>query len=72
VTCWRLVTAAASTCVQANAVSTAAIVWGEAATERLSKIELPCRLVRNDGSVVTINGWPADVVRDHDSHGRRE
>jgi FAD:protein FMN transferase len=68
-TCWRLATVAASTCVQANAVSTAAIVWGEAAVQRLSKIELPCRLVHNDGSVLAINGWPADVASAHNSQG---
>jgi thiamine biosynthesis lipoprotein len=68
-TCWRLATVAASTCVQANAASTAAIVWGEAAVQRLSKIEMPCRLVHNDGSVLAINGWPADVASAHDSRG---
>ncbi len=59
-TCWHLVSVAASSCVVANAASTAAIVWGEAAPPRLSAMGLACRLVGNDGSVVVLNGWPPD------------
>jgi thiamine biosynthesis lipoprotein len=57
---WQLVSVAARTCVEANAASTAGIVWGDAALERLSALRLPCRLVRDDGSVVTLGGWPED------------
>ena len=58
--CWRLVSVTAPSCVAANAVSTAAIVWGASAVERLSATGLPCRLVGEDGSVVVLGGWPAD------------
>ena len=57
-TCWQLVSVAAPSCLVANAASTAAIVWSEAAPERLAALGLACRLVRTDGSVLTLNGWP--------------
>ena len=57
---WQLVSVAAPTCVAANAASTAAIVWGQCAVERLSTAGLPCRLVGGDGKVVVLGGWPAD------------
>ena len=57
---WRLVSVTAPSCVEANAVSTSAIVWGPLAIERLSAKGLPCRLVGEDGSVVVLGGWPAD------------
>ncbi len=59
--CWQLASVAASSCVVANAASTATIIWGEAALERLSVMSLACRLVRNDGTVVTLGGWPEDA-----------
>jgi thiamine biosynthesis lipoprotein len=59
-TCWRLVSVAAPTCVEANAASTAAIVWGESAIDRLRAMGLPSRLVHENGSVVVLNGWPND------------
>lgn len=59
-TCWQLVSVAAPSCLVANAASTAAIVWSEAAPQRLSAMGLPCRLVRTDGSVLALNGWPPD------------
>lgn len=55
---WRLVTVAASNCVRANAASTASIVWGFDAPDRLEGMELAARLVRHDGVVVTTPGWP--------------
>ena len=56
--CWRTVSAAAATCVQANAASTAAVVLGERAVDWLEAHELPSRLVRLDGTVVYTAGWP--------------
>ena len=56
--CWRTVSAAAATCVQANAASTAAIVLGERAVDWLEGHGLPARLVRLDGTVVYTEGWP--------------
>jgi thiamine biosynthesis lipoprotein len=58
-TCWRAVSVAAATCVDANAASTAAIVKGPKADAWLAGCGLPARLVRLDGSPVTVAGWPA-------------
>jgi thiamine biosynthesis lipoprotein len=58
--CWKLVTVAAATCLEANIASTASIVWGPTAVEQLRVMGLPARLVREDGSVTTVNGWPHD------------
>jgi thiamine biosynthesis lipoprotein len=55
---WRTVTVAASSCLAANAASTAAIVLGAAAPRWLARRALPARLVRHDGFVVRIAGWP--------------
>ena len=55
---WSLVSATAPTCVEANALTTAAIVWGADAVRRLAGFGHPVRLVRCDGEVITINGWP--------------
>jgi len=57
---WQLVSVAAVSCVDANAASTAAIVWGERAAERLASMGLPARLVRHDGAVITVAGWPTE------------
>jgi thiamine biosynthesis lipoprotein ApbE len=57
---WRTVSVAASTCVDANTASTAAIVRGEKALAWLDSLQLPARLVRHDGTVCTVAGWPAD------------
>jgi FAD:protein FMN transferase len=56
--CWRTVTVAAKTCVDANIAATAAIVRGERATDWLAGLRLPARLVGLDGSIVTVAGWP--------------
>jgi FAD:protein FMN transferase len=55
---WRTVSVAADSCVAANTLSTAAIVWGEEAPVRLAGV--PARLVHEDGEVVTTGGWPTD------------
>ncbi len=60
---WRTVTVVAGTCVDANTVSTGAIVKGAAAPDWLRTIGLPARLVSTDGDVVRINGWPAPLER---------
>ena len=57
--CWRTVSVAAATCVDANIASTAAILRGADAVGWLTRLRLPARLVRHDGSVVTAAGWPA-------------
>jgi len=57
---WRTVTVAAATCVEANVASTAALVLGAEAVNRLASARLPARLVRRDGSVVGVAGWPPE------------
>ena len=56
--CWRTVSVAAATCVDANAAATASIVWGERAPEWLDRHRLPARLVGVDGRVGRVSGWP--------------
>jgi len=60
VSCWRTVSVAAGSCVDANTASTAAIIRSEAALSWLENAGLPARLVREDGSVETTAGWPSD------------
>jgi FAD:protein FMN transferase len=57
--CWRTVSVAAATCVDANTASTAAIIRGERAPGWLAGQRLPARLVGHSGEVVTVAGWPA-------------
>jgi thiamine biosynthesis lipoprotein len=45
--------------VDANIASTAAILRGADAVAWLGRLRLPARLVRQDGCVVTVAGWPA-------------
>jgi FAD:protein FMN transferase len=59
---WRLVSASGRTCVEANAVSTAAVVWGQGALERLPAFHQAVRLVRHDGTVFTLSDWPVNGV----------
>jgi FAD:protein FMN transferase len=60
--CWRTVSVAAASCVGANIASTAAILRGGQAPRWLDGLRLPARLVRHDGSTVTVAGWPADAA----------
>ena len=55
---WTLVSATGRSCVDANALSTAAIVWEGEAIRRLGAFEQAVRLVRYDGMVITLGGWP--------------
>lgn len=57
---WRTVSVAAGSCVDANTVSTAAIVRAHRAQAWLRSTRLPARLVHEDGSVVTLGGWPSE------------
>ncbi len=58
---FRLATVAAPTCVEANALSTAALVWGEDALFELPQRSMAARLVRVDGSVERVGGWPEPI-----------
>jgi thiamine biosynthesis lipoprotein len=58
---WRTVSVAAGSCVDANIVSTAAIVRGSRVWPWLRRICLPARLVTEDGRVFSAGGWPEDA-----------
>ncbi len=55
---WRTVSVAASTCVDANTASTAAVIRGRDALGWLASLGLPARLVDSTGVVFTVAGWP--------------
>lgn len=54
----RSASVAGPSCLVANALSTAAIVWGSSAPQRLVQHRLPARLVTADGGVIVLGGWP--------------
>lgn len=54
---WEMVSVAASTCLEANAASTAALIMGEHAPAWLGALGLPSRLVRAGGGVSYTGGW---------------
>jgi thiamine biosynthesis lipoprotein len=51
-------TVAAESCVIANALATAAIIWGDGATERIARRGAAVRVVRRDGEIGLAGGWP--------------
>jgi thiamine biosynthesis lipoprotein len=55
---WSLVSVVAPSCVEANAFSTAAVVWGDDAPGNLSAYGVPARLVGGDGRVHYVGEWP--------------
>jgi thiamine biosynthesis lipoprotein len=55
---WRTVSVSAARCVDANTATTASIVLGERAVAWLRALGLPARLVRTDGRVIRLGGWP--------------
>jgi len=59
---WVLVSATGASCVEANVVTTAAVVWGPEALEKLAGFAQSVRLVRADGEVFSVNGWPRELA----------
>jgi thiamine biosynthesis lipoprotein len=59
---WQLVSAVGASCVDANALTTAAVVWGADAFDHLRDVDQAMRLVRHDGLIFSLNGWPEDRV----------
>jgi thiamine biosynthesis lipoprotein len=57
----RLATVVASSCVDANIASTAAIVRGDGVVAWLESLALPARLEHDDGSVSLVAGFPASA-----------
>ncbi|HWC86913.1 MAG TPA: FAD:protein FMN transferase, partial [Solirubrobacteraceae bacterium] len=56
---WRTATVAASSCLDANIATTAALVQGQSAVGWLRELRLPSRLVSVAGEVHAVAGWPA-------------
>ncbi len=61
-TCWRTVTVAAGTCLDANVASTAAVILGPRALAWLAKHGHHARLVAEDGTPVPVGDWPHDAL----------
>jgi thiamine biosynthesis lipoprotein len=59
---WRTVSVAAGSCLDANTVSTAAVVRGHAAWPWVRGLGVPVRLVSVDGRVFTTGGWPEEAA----------
>jgi FAD:protein FMN transferase len=57
---WRTVSVAAETCLDANIVSTAALIRADTALAWLGQLGLPARLVGDDGAVRLVGEWPAE------------
>lgn len=57
---WRSVSAVAATCVEANMISTAAVVKGTGAVPWIRRVGRPARLVSAAGRVVLVNAWPEE------------
>jgi thiamine biosynthesis lipoprotein len=53
-------TVSASDCVTANAFATAALLWNEDASYHIAQAGWSARLVRRDGSLEFVGGWPED------------
>ena len=47
-------------CVEANLVTTASLLWAADALNRLRRFDQSVRLVRFDGHIFTVNGWPPE------------
>jgi thiamine biosynthesis lipoprotein len=60
---WRTATVAASSCVEANTASTAAIVLGHGALDWLEDRNLPARLIDEHGAVSHAGLWPVALAR---------
>jgi thiamine biosynthesis lipoprotein len=58
---WSYVSVMAPSCVEANAWSTAAVVWGDDAAGNLAGFGVTARLVDAHGAVVHVGGWPVEA-----------
>jgi thiamine biosynthesis lipoprotein len=56
-------TVSASDCVTANSFATAALLWNEEASYHIAQAGWSARLVRRDGSLEFVGGWPDDEAR---------
>jgi thiamine biosynthesis lipoprotein len=60
-TSWRTVSVCASSCVQANVATLAALLLGSAALAWLDARRMHARLVRDDGAITYAGAWPAEA-----------
>jgi thiamine biosynthesis lipoprotein len=58
---WSYVSVMAPSCVEANAWSTAAVVWGDDAAGNLAGLGVTARMVDAHGAVVHVGGWPVEA-----------
>jgi len=56
---WRSVSVAAGSCLNANIISTAAIIRGYRAPEWIAALGVPARLVDRSGAERFLGGWPS-------------
>ena len=56
---WRSVSVAAGSCLDANIISTAAIIRGYRAPEWIAALGVPARLVDRSGTERFLGGWPS-------------
>ncbi len=59
---YATVTVAADSCLHANAFATAALLWGEDAPYHVAQAGWSARLVRRDGTVEFVGGWPVEAT----------
>ena len=59
---WRTVSVAADSCLTANALSTASLLWGEEALYYVTQAGWSARFVDHDGKVLCVGGWPQEVA----------
>ncbi len=59
---WRTVSVAAESCLTANALSTASLLWGEDALYYVTQAGWAARFVDHDGKVLCVGGWPQEVA----------
>ena len=55
---WQSVSVIAASCVDANVAATAAMIGGEERLGWLTELGLAARLVRADGAIERVAGWP--------------
>lgn len=61
---WRTVSVTGCSCLAANTAATAAIVRGHDAPRWIGECGLAARLVRRDGEIVYVGGWPDALTVD--------
>jgi thiamine biosynthesis lipoprotein len=61
--CWRTVSVAAESCLEASIASTASVILGARAPQWLADRGLAARLVSEGGFPVSVGGWPSDLGR---------